>query len=177
MQQTPPHLCQPDMKQLFSLVILIIVLHSCDKNWASGRDVEIYLLAQGDLVQGSCKVDPPTAKLASRPVLRSDDIISYSSSTYIFTVKAEAFVGLEDLSDKTLFAVTVDKEVIYYGVVKPFYSSSSCDQSITMNNTRQGNTIEMRLGYPVPLSGVVIDDKRNDPRITGALQELGKLVP
>lgn len=177
MQQTPSHLCQPHMKQLLGLVILIIVLHSCEKNWASGRDVEIYLLAQGNLSQGSCKVDPSTAELTSRPVLRSDDIISYSSSTHIFTVKAEAVGGLEDLNDKTLFAVTVDKEVIYYGVVKPSYSSSSCDQSITMNNTLLGNTIEMNLGYPGQVAGVVIEDKRNDPRLIATLRSLDKLVP
>ena len=165
------------MKQLLGLVILIIVLHSCEKNWASGRDVEIYLLAQGNLSQGSCKVDPSTAELTSRPVLRSDDIISYSSSTHIFTVKAEAVGGLEDLNDKTLFAVTVDKEVIYYGVVKPSYSSSSCDQSITMNNTLLGNTIEMNLGYPGQVAGVVIEDKRNDPRLIATLRSLDKLVP
>ena len=177
MQRVHPVLCQLHMKQLLGIIILVIVLHSCEKNWASGRDVEIYLLAKGNLAQGSCKVDASTAELSSRPILRSDDIVSYSTSTHIFTVKAEAFETLEALDDKTLFAVTVDREVIYYGVVKPFYSSSSCDQSITMNNTRLGNTIEMNLGYPGQVAGVVIEDKRNDARLLATLRSLGKLVP
>ncbi|MGB4772645.1 MAG: hypothetical protein WBP58_14355 [Chitinophagaceae bacterium] len=165
------------MKLFLSLIILIIVLHSCEKNWAAGRDVEIYLLEDGRLMQDACKLDASSAKLASRPVLRSKDIVSYSSSTYIFTLSEEAFASMEALTDKTLFAVTVDGEVIYFGIVKPFFSSSSCDKSITMNNTRADNTIEMRLGYPGQIAGVVIEDKRNDPRLIATFQSLGKLVP
>jgi hypothetical protein len=165
------------MKQILLVVLLFVAGFRCEKAAVAGKDVEIYLLAKGGLMPSACKVDANNAKLASGPILRSDDIISYSASTHIFTLQPAAYKSIEALTDTTPFAVTVDREVIYFGIVKSNFSSSSCDQSITMDNMLRVNTIEMRLGYPGLLDGVVIEDKRNDDLLIATLRSLGKLVP
>jgi hypothetical protein len=66
--------------------------------------------------------------------------------------------------DKTSFALTVDKQVIYFDFFKPGISGASCDHSINMDiawSTDQ--TIVLRLGYPGGLDGFTIDDQRNTP--------------
>lgn len=74
------------------------------------------------------------------------------------------------------FAVTVDKQVIYYGFFKPIISSSSCDHSITMDlDWTSGNKITLKLGYPGQVQGVTIDDKRNDSKLIATLRQQGKL--
>jgi hypothetical protein len=53
---------------------------------------------------------------------------------------------VKTFQDFTAFAVTVDKQVIYYGFFKPSISSSSCDHSITMDlDWTTGNKINLKL--------------------------------
>ena len=80
--------------------------------------------------------------------------------------------------DRTPFAITVDKQVIYYGLFKPSISSSSCDHSITMDvSWSSASKIVLRLGYPGQLPGVTIDDQRNNPILLASLEKQGKLQP
>lgn len=95
---------------------------------------------------------------------------------YTFRLTAAAIQKLKALSDRTPFAVTVDKQVIYYGFYKPGFSSASCDQSITMDILWTTDyAIHLRLGYPGLLQGTTIEDSRNDPKLIATLKKQGKL--
>lgn len=168
--------------QLLVLSCMALLL-SCSKAddgnpaGASGK-VEIYLLNKVEWVPGRCEVDAARSIPDSRPIITNSDIIAYYSSVYEFDVNADAFKRIVGLSDKTPFVVTLNKEVIYYGVYKPFISSSSCDHSITMSTLSYNINefrLQMRLGYPGLLQGITVEDLRNHNNLLSALEKQGKL--
>ena len=165
------------MKLFLVISLLVAASLGCNKNNASsGEPVEIYLLKDFQLLANKCQIDPSSSSLQSIPIVANSEILEYSSSKYQFKIKTVALERIKALSDRTPFAVTVNKEIIYYGFFKPFISSSSCEHSITMDVAwGQVNRISMRLGYPGLSIGVTIDDERNNPRVLTALQKQGKL--
>ena len=148
---------------------------SCKKeDTASGNLVEIYLLKNYQMSTGKCSVD--AASLLDSAVVLNNDIIAYSVSEYKFTLNFAAIQKLKTLTDFTPFAVTVDKQVIYYGIFKPAFSSSSCGESVTMDiDWNAGNKITLNLGYPGTIQGITIDDQRNNPKLIATLKNQGKL--
>ena len=65
-----------------------------------------------------------------------------------FTLNFAAMQKIEVLSDGTPFAVTVDKEVIAYGIFKPIFSSSSCEMisgKVTDNNNKPLQSVTVSL--------------------------------
>jgi hypothetical protein len=167
------------MRSLLLLSLVIFVCFSCNKEkTGNGEPVEIYLLKTSQPITGKCQTDPATAVLEDNPLVRNQDILEYYQNTFEFKLSATAFQKVNSLSDRTPFAVTVNKQVIYYGFCKPGFSSSSCDHSITMGMSwTSDNKIMLRLGYPGLLSGVSIDDQRNNPQLLVSLQKQGKLRP
>ena len=160
------------------LIILVSGL-SCKKSRTpgSGNDlVEIYALKSYQLVQQKCQVDPATAVLQDVPVISNDEIISYSRGNYLFALTDGGKQDTETFNTFHAFAVTVNKEVIYYGFYKPFTSSSSCDHSITMYISFPSKNLVMNLGYPSPMPGITIDDQRNNSKLLAALNAQGKLL-
>jgi hypothetical protein len=162
---------------LLFLAVLTVCL-SCKKDTInSGKIVEIYLLKSFQRVTGKCQVDASQSVLQDTPAITNQDIMGYYSSTYQFKLTDTSIQKVKVFKDATPFAVTVDRQVIYYGFFKPSYSSSSCDASITMDvDWITGNRINLRLGYPGQMQGVVIDDKRNDPLLLETLKMQGKLL-
>jgi hypothetical protein len=150
---------------------------SCKKdNVNAGETVEIYLLRTYQTVAAKCQIDPSGSILQDTSIISNQDILEYSKRNYQFKLTGIAIQKVKTFNDKTPFAVTVDKQVIYYGFFKPSISSSSCDQSITMDlDWTSGNKISLKLGYPGQLQGVTIDDNRNDPKLIATLRQQGKL--
>lgn len=139
----------------------------------AGENVEFYLLKSYQIVKGKCQIDAAASIIQDTPIVKNQDIIEYSKSNYQFTLSENAAKEIKKLSDWTPFAVVVDKQVIYYGIVKPIYSSSSCAQSIKMNNAVINNKITMYLGYAGADSS--INDQRNNPKLLATLRRQGKL--
>src|SRR5688572_25308920 len=125
------------MSRLLLISVLLITGVSCSKSdtndyparGASGK-VEIYLLSTTAFINGRCEVNALKSEIGTVPIISNDDIVAYHSAEHEFEVKASAFQKIVALSDKTAFAVTLNKELVYYGIYKPFFSSSSCDHSI-----------------------------------------------
>lgn len=163
------------------LIILVLLFSftfiSCKKEKEkAGEKVEIYLVKSGFTYPGPCKVDETIAQLAETIFIENEEILSYSSAKHLFNLKESAIKKVKLLKDKTPFAVTVDKKVIYYGIYKPLISSSSCDLSITMHiGFESNNSIVMELGYPLLYDAMDIKDKRNDPYLLATLGAQGKL--
>jgi hypothetical protein len=165
------------MRPLFFFLTIAILCLSCKKDDVKGGDsVEVYLLGTAQRVTGKCQIDPLLSVLEDTPVIRNQDIVEYSQNEYQFKLTNTAIQKVKAFNDFTAFAVTVDKQVIYYGFFKPGFSSSSCDHSITMDvDWVSSEKITLRLGYPAPLPGVTIDDQRNNSKLIEALRNQGKL--
>jgi hypothetical protein len=166
------------MQRLFYLLAITSLLHSCKKanRPANGGEVELYLLQSSQMLPSRCEVNSATAVLQNKPLVTNDDILEYSDDDHTFRFKDKSHEKIKALMDRTPFAVTLNKRVVYYGIFKPSFSSSSCDHSITMDVSWSAtDRVSLRLGYPGPMQGVTITDNRNDPALLLALKEQGKL--
>ncbi|SFQ05118.1 hypothetical protein [Hymenobacter arizonensis] len=165
------------MTKLVLILAMAAACVSCKKdNSNSGETVEVYLLKSYQLTAGKCEIDASSAVLEDAAIIQNQEILEYAKTSYQFKLADPAVQKTKALGDRTPFAVTVDKKVIYYGFFKPGYSSSSCDHSITMDlDWTTGNRISLKLGYPGPLQGVTIEDRRNNPVLLATLNKQGKL--
>ncbi|HSC55069.1 MAG TPA: hypothetical protein VLC98_15665 [Phnomibacter sp.] len=165
------------MRTLAFILTSCVVFLSCKKDTVkAGGRVEIYLLKTFQTVPGRCQVDAATALLQDTPTVRDQDILAYSQTGCQFRLTEPAIQSVKTFKDFTPFAVTVDKQVIYYGFFKPGISSSSCDHSITMDiDWVSGDKISLKLGYPGELPGATIDDERNHQKLVATLNSQGKL--
>ncbi len=165
------------MRPIFFFLTISFFCLSCKKDNVKGGDtVEIYLLKSSQLVTGKCQIDPLLSVLQDTALIKNQDILEYSQSNYQFKLTDLAIQRVKTFQDFTAFAVTVDKQVIYYGFFKPSFSSSSCVNSITMDlDWTSGNKINLKLGYPGQLQGVTIDDERNNAKLVATLRNQGKL--
>lgn len=158
---------------LFILTITAICL-SCKKDKVQpGGKVEIYLLKSYQVVTGKCQIDTSTAVLQDTAIVKNQDILEYFKANYQFALTDNPIQKLRALNDGTAFAVAVDKQVIYYGIYKPSYSSSTCANSITMGYVGTDNKITMSLGYAG--TDINIDDQRNNSTLIATLKNQGKL--
>lgn len=158
------------------LVAAALFCLSCKREDAGGEAVELYLLKNSPTVPGKCQVDASLAQLEDNPAVSNEDIMAYAMSTHTFQLSDAAFRRVKAFSDRTAFAVTVDRRVIYYGFFKPSISSSSCGESITMDVLPDKNVV-LRLGYPGVMTGVTIDDQRNNASLLATLNKQNKLRP
>lgn len=165
------------MRQQLCILAITAICFSCKKESVKGGDtVEIYLLKTFQTVTGKCQIDAAAAVLQDTAIIKNEDILAYSQTNYQFKLTESAFQKVKTLRDFTPFAVTVDKQVIYYGFFKPSFSSSSCDNSITMDlDWASGNKISLKLGYPGQQQGVTINDERNNQQLILTLRRQGKL--
>ena len=164
------------MRLVLLLLAFFIITNSCNKKNIAGSVVEIYSLKTVQFVTNKCQVDGSRSMIEDTPLVTNHDIVEYAKTNYEFKLTDEGIQKLQVLRARNAFAVTVDKQVIYYGIYMPDYLSSSCDHSITMGQIwSSDNKIIMRLGYPGQLQGVTIDDKRNDPTLLAALANQNKL--
>jgi len=165
------------MRKVLLILIIISASLSCKKDKIKAGDtVEFYLLKTYQVINRRCQIDPSATILRDTAMIRDQDIIQYSQNNYEFTLSNAAIEKVKTLKDQTPFAVTVDKQVVYYGFFKPSYSSSSCDYSITMDIAWTfRDKISLRLGYPGVLDGITIDDQRNHPKLVATLRKQGKL--
>ena len=165
------------MRQLIYILTLTVLCFSCEKDKVNaGETVEIYLLKNYQTVAGKCQVDPSISVIQDTPIIKNQDILEYSQTDYQFKLTDPAIQKVKAFRDFTPFAVTIDKRVIYYGFFKPSISSSSCDNSITMDvDWTSGNKVSLKLGYPGQLQGVTIDDQRNNTDLIATLRNQGKL--
>ncbi len=165
------------MRPLLFLLAIVTLACSCRKdNVKAGKTVEFYLFDSYQLETGKCQVDPSASVLEVTPFVKNEDIIAYSATGYQFKLTEAALQAIKAFGDATPFAVTVDKQVIYYAFFKPNVSSSSCDNSITMDfDLLAVDKISLKLGYPGQIQGVTIDDQRNNPLLIATLKNQGKL--
>lgn len=165
------------MRATILMLVIATSMFSCSKeNVEPGQSVEIYLLKTYQSVPGKCQVDPLGSTIRDTPAISNHEILDYSRSRCEFRLSASAIQEIRTWPDRQPFAVAVDRQVIYFGIFKPVVSSSTCENSITLDvDINGGNKIYLRLGYPWTFEGVPIDDQRNNARLVATLKRQGKL--
>lgn len=165
------------MRALLFILLISAICLSCKKGAVienqTGEKLEIYLLKSYRLVTGKCQTDAATAVLQDTAMIKNQDILEYFQAAYQFTLSDNSIKQLKALNDGTPFAVAVNKKVIYFGILKPSYSSSTCANSITMDYVGGYNKITMNLGYAG--TDINIDDQRNNSLLITTLSNQGKL--
>lgn len=159
-------------------ICLVFFIHACKKEQVqAGEQVEIYLLKTTQFVAGACQVDASNSVIQETAFVKNEDILSYSPTTFQFTFSKTAFDKLKTLSPRTVIAIVIDKQVLYYSIYFPMYFSSSCDKSIVWDfSLDQSLGIIMKLGYPGLMQGVNITDDRNNEKLILTLKKQGKLI-
>ncbi len=165
------------------LILIISIFASCEKYQSvrqPGTGLEFYLIKDFQRVGTSAKIINSTVTLSDSVIIYYDEIISYDSDTYTFTVTESCANKLNDFKNNhihgTPFAVTVDKEIIYTGYFWCGFSSSMVDWvTIDPLNYSGKNRLRVSLGYPGLIQGDYIPDNRNDYRILDILKKDGKL--
>jgi len=165
------------MKKFCCFVFTACFLLSCNKdNAGAGKPVEFYQLESFNYVANKCMVDSSSAILKSDPFINNADIIAYSKSAFTYKLSAAAINRVKALQGRVPFAVTVDKQVVYFAFFNEVILSSSCEHSISMDlDLGSSDKILLKLGYPGALQGVPINDQRNNPLLLSALSSQGKL--
>jgi hypothetical protein len=163
--------------------LLIFILAGCEKYQSvrqQGNGLKFYLIRDFQKTGTSYKIINSTVKLSESVIIYYDEIKSYNSDTYTFTVSEDCANKLNDFENNhihgTPFAVTVDKEIIFTGYFWCGFSSSSVDWvTIDPLNYSGKNQLRISLGYPGLFQGDYIPDNRNDHRILDILRIDGKL--
>jgi hypothetical protein len=167
------------LRTCFLLLVATLTLFSnCRKPDDSSLHarVEIFGLQNFEWAgPGICAVHPSSVILESTPLAANDDIVSYNVSNHLFEFKEPAAQNIRNLSPRTPFALTLDGEILFIGVVMQNIMSSTCFESITMENLTYGpRHAKLELGYPGGINPS-LEDKRIDAALLAALRSQGKL--
>ncbi|NLB67523.1 MAG: hypothetical protein GX798_03575 [Bacteroidales bacterium] len=170
-------------RKIFTYAIITffsIMALGCEKVSSDGK-VELYLLDSYKTVrEHSCQIDETTVKTKANPLISYDDFISYDPLTHEFLLSDRTVKVINNTEQSVhgiAFAIKANGEIIYTGYFWPSYSSATCDWVyIDPIMTSFDNKMEVCLGYPGPMPGQEIPDKRNDSRIIKIFKRDHKLV-
>lgn len=157
--------------------LVIMLLMGCSKEHST--KVDIYLLKSftaGVDTTGTPGINVITnAVLDATPLVADKDIRFYTRESSTFTLRKDIQTTIKNYSRDKAFAVTVDGQVIYYGVFQPAYLSSVVIGLPTIRPMLYKNN-ELRIDF-LNFGGTFINplDKRNDARILDAFKASGRL--
>lgn len=166
------------MRPIFLSCLALLLLVSCKKQQGSG--VEIYLLKSF-----TATIDPATtpavvsinnAVLDNTPLVADGDIAYYSRSTTTFTLRKNIQATIQDFGPDKAFAVTVDRQPVYYGRFHPLYLSSITFGVATIAPfLSDSKNLKIDFANFTGSSWLLQLDKRNDPQIINRLRATGQL--
>ncbi len=119
-------------------------------------------------------------KIAGRPVVSVEDIITYNAGTHEITLTAGAYERVSNLAVPThgrSFVVCVDRAPLYWGAFWTPISSQSFSGVVIQKpfGPATGTTIKIEMGYPSPAFRQGADPRENAD-VLASLQQAGKLI-
>lgn len=181
MQRFDHLLCQTKnntMKRLLTICLLAGLVAGCKK---SNEDkVEIYLLTSFtrsvDISSSPSTIKITDARFSGSPLVADADIAGYSPIQYKFYLNKNVKPALKDFGSDKAFAVTINKQPVYFGEFRPSYLSSLVFGIAYIDPIMVTNK-EMAIEF-IKLDNaphVQKLDKRNDSRLLDVLAESGRL--
>lgn len=175
------------MKKLISylpiLLAILFLTESCDKKEDTNNvigDVEMYLLESYETIDNTMQINESTVVLKPDVFINYSNMVSYNQSSYTFKITDETKTNIKNLESELYrhaFAITANKKVVYTGYFWSSYSSMICDWvCIDPIMIDYYDGLEVNLGYPGLMDGMVIPDKRNDSQITAIFKRDNKWV-
>ena len=163
----------------FFLIVFTFALSGCQPE--INAHFAIYLLAQDIPTADLSQTDINQLNLESKPLISSDDIVSYEKTTHTIELTQDAYSRIQKVFPTPVrvngipFVVCVGKERIYTGAFWTPLSSLSYDGVVIMQSFDTAATsIQITLGYPGQdfFTG---NDPRSDKRIMDSLEQDNKL--
>lgn len=174
-------LCQAKnntMKRLFTVWLLAGLLAGCKKN--TEDKVEIYLLESFtrsvDVSSTPATIKITDARISGSPLVADADIAGYSPTKHTFYLKKNVNPALKDFGPDKAFAVTINRQPVYFGEFRPLYLSSIVFGIAFVEPLM--TTSEMKIDF-IKLDNaphVQKLDKRNDSRLLDVMIESGRLL-
>jgi len=171
------------MGRFIIITLSVFLFAGCEKYQSPrqlGNGLEFYLIKDFQKAGTTSKIINSSVKLSDSVIIYYDEITSYNSNTFTFTVTESMANRLNGFKNNhihgTPFAVTINKEIIYTGYFWCGFSSASVDWvTIDPLNYSGKNQLRVSLGYPGLSRGDYIPDNRNDDRILDILRRDSKL--
>jgi len=171
------------MARSLIISVLFLLLVSCEKYQfprQKGYGLEFYVIKDFQRVGSTSKIINSSVTLSDSVIIYYDEIVSYNSNKYTFTLTESSGKRLNDFKNNhihgTPFAVVIDEKIIYTGYFWCGFSSAMVDWvTIDPLNYSGKNQLTVSLGYPGLIIGDYIPDNRNDERIMDILRRDGKL--
>ncbi len=166
------------MRHIFYYCLTLTLLLGCKKE--NNSKVNIYLLKSFtksiDQSTYPGTVSISNAVLDDTPLVADADIKFYRKSTTTFKLKKDIRSIINNYGADKAFAVTVNNEVIYFGVFHPAYLSSIAFGVATIDPILFiDNELIIQFVSADGYSDLLELDKRNDSRITNSFKESGRL--
>jgi hypothetical protein len=142
--------------------------HSNETTESSHEGFAIYLI--DDKAPFNKMKDLSLLELPITPLITQDDVISYSSTTYIMQVSNDAASRINNLIAGKPFVICVNRQPVYWGVFWTSASSSTFSGVIIDTTPLYDKDYKFELGYPNE-SYFKGEDPRNNPLILEALDK------
>ena len=164
---------------MFLIALLGVALSGCQS--VDENTFAIYLLSQDVPTAKLSQTDINELRLEDKPIISSDDIVSYDKTSHTLELTRAASRRLQQSFPTPVkvngipFVVCVGDERIYTGAFWTLLSSLSYNGVVILqplNST--ATTIQITLGYPGSDAFTGIDP-RADPRIMKALEQSKKV--
>ncbi len=109
------------------------------------------------------------------PLVNDYEIKSYTQSSYTFELSKDLNPVIKNYGPDKAFVVTVNREVVYYGMFRPGYLNSIIP-GLPYIDPIFANT-NLKIGLPIALGtvGPQPADKRNDTKLIDALKASSRL--
>lgn len=171
------------MRHIFYFLLIGAFLISCrsDQGLDTNPKVDIYKL-KSFTIQPDQTTSPATlllkdAVLSDTILVADKDIISYTQSSATFSLKNNIAPIIKDYTGNQGFAITVNKNPIYFGIFHPAYLSSMVIGIPTIDPIFYDIKKELTMNYILITGNTYLSqiDKRNDSQIIDALKQSGRL--
>jgi len=169
------------MRHIFLYFLTVIMFIGCKKEKHDpGSRIDIYLLKSFtttvDQSTMPATISITNAVLDDTPLVSDRDIKVYVKATTTFVLREDIQTVIQNYGPDKAFAVTVDKQPVYYGRFHPFYLSSISFGLATISPLPLNND-ELQIDFATIEGNSVLQqlDNRNDNRIINALKATNRL--
>ena len=171
------------MRNFLIFCFVLVLFTGCkkdQKSFGEGPKVEIYLLSSFNFEINQSTYPATTViknpVLSDQPFVADQDIEYYSKNDFSFKLKRDIKPVIKNYGSDKAFAVTVDKQPVYFGKFHPAYLSSITFGVATIDPLFFiSNDLKINFATLTGSAALLPLDKRNDAELIKALEKTGRV--